>query len=220
MDRQKHDVTRTRLGRRLRGTTGAGHLRRRARGLLGLAALAGFLAWAPAHASASCTGLLGETSSQGLVKLQDASPQPLCQYRGRVLLVVNTASFCGFTKQYEGLEALHAKYKDRGLVVLGFPSNDFGQQEPGSSKEIADFCRLTYGVKFPMFGKVSIAPPKTHPFYEALAKATGERPQWNFHKYLIDRSGNKVQSFGTSVKPESKELVSAIERLLAAPPPQ
>ncbi|MEY3200536.1 MAG: hypothetical protein RIR70_86, partial [Pseudomonadota bacterium] len=169
------------------------HLRRGHCGLYGFAALASLLAWAPAHAS--CPPLLGPTSSQGLVRLQDSSPQNLCQYSGRVLLVVNTASKCGFTRQYEGLEALHAKYESRGLTVLGFPSNDFGQQEPGSAKEIADFCRLTYGVKFPMFGKVSIASPNTQPFYEALIRTTGKRPQWNFHKYLIDRSGNRVLSF-------------------------
>ena len=191
---------------------GARLLRRGACGLFGFAALAGLVAWAPAHAS--CPGLLGAQSSAGLVRLQDASPQSLCQYSGRVVLVVNTASKCGFTKQYEGLEALHEKYKDRGLVVLGFPSNDFGGQEPGTEKEIADFCRLTYGVKFPMMGKVSIDPPNTHPFYQSLIRATGERPKWNFHKYLIDRSGNRVLSFSTWVKPESPELVGAIERLL------
>ena len=192
---------------------GAGKLRRGAGRLFGLAAVAGFLAWAPAHAS--CPPLLGEKSSQGLVRLQDASPQNLCQYSGRVLLVVNTASKCGFTKQYGGLEALHAKYEARGLTVLGFPSNDFGQQEPGSTKEIADFCRLTYGVKFPMFGKVSIAPPATQPFYEALIRTTGKRPQWNFHKYLIDRSGKRVLSFDSQVSPDSPELVLAIEKFLA-----
>ena len=191
---------------------GACNLRGWHRRLYGLAALACFLAWAPAHAG--CAPLLGEKSSQGLVRLQDSSPQSLCQYSGRVLLVVNTASKCGFTTQYDGLEALHAKYQARGLTVLGFPSNDFGQQEPGSSKEIADFCRLTYGVKFPMFGKVSISPPNTQAFYEALIRTTGKRPQWNFHKYLIDRSGNRVLSFDSQAKPDSPEMVRAIEAFL------
>jgi glutathione peroxidase len=149
-------------------------------------------------------------------KLQDNTVQSMCQYEGKVVLVVNTASKCGFTPQYDGLEALFDKYKDKGLVVVGFPSNDFGGQEPGTNKEIADFCRLTYGVKFPMFGKTSVVQGKANPFYEALAKATGQRPEWNFHKYLIDRSGTRVQSFTSRVSPESPELKGAVERLLAA----
>lgn len=151
-------------------------------------------------------------------RLQDEVPQSLCQYRGKVLLVVNTASYCGFTGQYDGLEKLYAKYKDRGLVVLGFPSNDFGDQEPGSNKEIADFCRLTYGVRFPMMAKTDVAAPKTHAFYKQLIAATDTRPKWNFHKYLIDRSGTRVESFSTLTKPESRSLVTAIEKLLAEKP--
>ena len=147
-------------------------------------------------------------------RLQDEAPQKLCQYAGKVLLVVNTASYCGFTGQYEGLEALHAKYQARGLVVLGFPSNDFGQQEPGSSKEIADFCFNTYGVKFPMFSKSVVRGPQANPLYTALAKATGQSPGWNFHKYLIDRSGKVVASFASKVEPNSPNLVAAIEKAL------
>ena len=147
-------------------------------------------------------------------RLQDESPQNLCQYAGKAVLVVNTASYCGFTNQYEGLEALYAKYAKRGLVVLGFPSNDFGKQEPGSSKEIADFCFNTYGVKFPMFSKTVVSGPGKNAFYAALEKATGTAPKWNFHKYLIDPSGKVVASFASDVAPQSPQLVSALERVL------
>jgi glutathione peroxidase len=151
---------------------------------------------------------------QQFKRLQDESPQALCQYAGKVVLVVNTASFCGFTGQYEGLEALYARYQARGLVVLGFPSNDFGQQEPGSGKEIADFCFNTYGVKFPMFSKTVVVGTGRSPLYAALAKASGEAPQWNFHKYLVDRQGRVAGSFASSVKPDDKRLLAAIERAL------
>lgn len=160
----------------------------------------------------ACSKLLNHS----FLKLQDNTPLSLCQYEGKVLLVVNTASKCGYTPQYDGLESLFDQYKDKGLMVVGFPSNDFGGQEPGTNKEIADFCRLTYGVKFPMFGKTSVVQGTANPFYEALAKATGQRPEWNFHKYLIDRSGTRVQSFPSRVSPESPELKNAVERLLAA----
>lgn len=140
-------------------------------------------------------------------------------YGGRVLLVVNTASKCGFTPQYEGLEALHAKYGERGFAVLGFPSNDFMGQEPGSEEEIQEFCTLTYGVKFPMFEKVQVRGSGATPLYRDLAAATGEQPGWNFHKYLIDRSGKVVASFGSRTKPEDPKLVAEIERLLAEPAP-
>jgi glutathione peroxidase len=165
-------------------------------------------------AHAACAPLLNHTFQQ----LQDKSPQPLCQYQGKVVLVVNTASYCGFTRQYDGLEKLYANLKAKGLVVVGFPSNNFGNQEPGSEKEIADFCRLTYGVQFPMMSKTEVVGGKAHPFFQELAKTTGDRPQWNFHKYLIDRSGRKVASFSSRVEPNSPELTSAIERLLAEQP--
>jgi glutathione peroxidase len=152
-------------------------------------------------------------------RLQDEAPQALCQYAGRVALVVNTASYCGFTNQYEGLEALYARYQARGLVVLGFPSNDFGRQEPGSAKEIADFCFNTYGVKFPMFSKTVVVGAGRSPLYAALARASGETPQWNFHKYLVDRQGRVAGSFASSVTPSDKNLLAAIERALQAPPP-
>ena len=137
--------------------------------------------------------------------------QPLCEYAGKVVLVVNTASECGYTPQYDGLEALYRKYGKRGLVVLGFPMNDFGGQEPGSNKEISTFCVNQYAIDFPMFAKTDL---KTNPLYAELIKASGEAPSWNFHKYLVDRKGARVQSFGTRVDPNDPKLVAAIERLL------
>ena len=139
------------------------------------------------------------------------TPQSLCDYAGKVVLVVNTASECGYTPQYEGLEALYRKYRDRGLVVLGFPSNDFGGQEPGSNKEIAAFCVNQYAIDFPMFAKTEL---RKNPFFADLVKATGTAPRWNFHKYLIDRSGTNVMSFDTRVAPNDPKLVAAIESLL------
>ncbi len=131
---------------------------------------------------------------------------------------MNTASYCGYTKQYEGLEALYRKYKDRGLVVIGFPSNDFGAQEPGTNKEIAEFCRTTYGVEFPMFEKTSVARLDAQPLYATLVKATGQAPQWNFHKYVVDRSGTRIASFASAVEPTQRDFVASIERLLAEKP--
>jgi glutathione peroxidase len=138
-------------------------------------------------------------------------PQSLCEYAGKVLLVVNTASQCGYTPQYEGLEALYRKYRARGLVVLGFPSNDFGAQEPGSNGEIAAFCVNQYAIDFPMFAKTTL---KSNALYADLAKASGAAPRWNFHKYLVDRSGRQVQSFDTRVEPSDPRLIAALEKLL------
>lgn len=139
----------------------------------------------------------------------------LCErYLGKVVLVVNTASKCGFTCQYEGLESLYDSYRERGLVVLGFPSNDFAGQEPGSEDQIAEFCRSTYGVRFPMFEKTRAAKANADPLYRTLAELAGEYPGWNFHKYLLDREGRLVKSFSTRVEPTSKEIVTAIEALL------
>jgi glutathione peroxidase len=162
-------------------------------------------------ASAACPEILNFSFN----RLQDEAPQNLCQYTGKVVLVVNTASYCGFTKQYEGLEALYAKYKDQGLVVLGFPSNDFGQQEPGTSKEIADFCYNTYGVKFPMFSKSSVSGADINPLHAALVKATGVTPKWNFYKYLIDRKGNIVNNYPSKVTPEDESFLTDIRKSLA-----
>jgi len=159
---------------------------------------------------AACPPVLQHT----FPRLQDDSPQNLCQYEGKAVLVVNTASYCGFTGQYQGLEALHARYEKKGLVVLGFPSNDFGKQEPGSSKEIADFCFNTYGVKFPMFSKTVVSGNGKNALYATLEKATGKAPRWNFHKYLIDRSGKVVASFPSEVEPSDAKLVAAVQRAL------
>lgn len=160
---------------------------------------------------ASCSGLL----QQSFLRLQDEKPQSLCQYSGKVVVVVNTASFCGFTSQYEGLEALHAKYKDKGLVVLGFPSNDFAQ-ETGSNKEIADFCANTFGVKFPMFAKSSVAGKDANPLFKQLAAKTGTAPSWNFYKYVIGRDGQSVASFNSLTAPGSRSFVKEIEKQLAS----
>jgi len=150
--------------------------------------------------------------------LAGKDPVNLAQrYHGRVLLVVNTASKCGFTPQYEGLEALQKSYSARGLSVLGFPSNDFKGQEPGDEKDIQEFCTLTYGVKFPMFEKVHVVGDQATPLYKGLTAATGVAPGWNFHNYLIGRDGTVIAQFPSRVKPDDKELVAAIERALAAP---
>ena len=182
--------------------------------VLRLGLLLAVLVGAPAYAAgpAECPEILRHQ----FPRLQDDAPQNLCQYSGKVLLVVNTASYCGFTGQYEGLEVLHARYQARGLVVLGFPSNDFGGQEPGNAKQIADFCFNTYGVRFPMLGKTEVVGPGRNAFYAALAKASGATPGWNFHKYLIDRKGRVVASFASEVEPTQPRLVSAVEAALAA----
>lgn len=164
--------------------------------------------------AASCPALLRHSFN----RLQDDSAQSLCQFRGKVILVVNTASRCGFTKQFDALEAMYARYKDRGLMVIGFPSSDFNQ-ELETNKEIAEFCRTTYGVKFPLFQKDVGGSLTVNPFYVELAKATGQVPKWNFHKYVVDRDGKAVASFRSAVTPDSRELTALIERLLAAPAP-
>ncbi len=166
---------------------------------------------APAAQPANCPALLQQTFK----RLQDDAPQNLCQYAGKVVLVVNTASYCGYTHQYEGLEQLYAKYSAQGLVVLGFPSNDFGKQEPGSAKEIADFCYNTYGVKFPMFAKTSVKGADANALHASLIKATGKEPAWNFTKYLVDRSGKVIEYFPSKVEPTDKQLVGKIEKALA-----
>lgn len=172
------------------------------------------LAATPASpAPAGCPSLL----QQDFLRLQDEKPQSLCQYSGKVVVVVNTASFCGFTGQYKGLEALHAKYKDQGLVVLGFPSNDFSQ-ETGSNKDIADFCENTFGVKFPMFTKTSVTGKDANPLFKQLAAKTGTTPRWNFYKYVIARDGTSVTSFNSMADPASGALLKEIEKQLAAKP--
>jgi len=178
--------------------------------LQGAPAMAQSPAAAPAPAAANCPAVLKQTFN----RLQDDAPQNLCQYAGKVVMVVNTASYCGYTSQYEGLEKLYAKYSAKGLVVLGFPSNDFGKQEPGSSKEIADFCYNTYGVKFPMFAKTSVAGPQANALHASLIKATGKEPKWNFTKYLIDRNGKVIAHFPSKVTPDDPQLVGKLEQAL------
>jgi glutathione peroxidase len=164
-------------------------------------------------ADAACDGLLDFRMST----LQ-GKPANLCDFRGKVVLVVNTASYCGYTPQYKGLEALYEDYRAKGLVVVGFPSNDFGAQEPGSNQEVADFCERTYKVTFPMMEKVSVAEGHPHPFYARLARETGAPPKWNFHKYLIDRDGKTVRSFPSAVEPDAPELLKTVEQMLAQKP--
>ena len=153
-----------------------------------------------------------------MLRLQDEVPQSLCQYSGKVLLVVNTASFCGFTGQYEGLEALHQRFQARGLVVLGFPSNDFAQ-ESGDNQQIAAFCSNTFGVKFPMFTKTGVKGDAASPLYRQLAQQTGKAPQWNFYKYLVGRDGRVLQSYSSMTGPDNAGLVRAVEQALAQPVP-
>jgi glutathione peroxidase len=147
-------------------------------------------------------------ASDEVVNLADA-------YSGKVILVVNTASKCGNTPQYDGLENLYEEYQDQGLVVLGFPSNDFFGQEPGTEEEIQEFCRLTYGVRFPMFEKVTVKEGEAHPFFDELAAAAGTYPTWNFHKYLIGRDGRLIAEFSPRTKPDDDKLVSSIKGALA-----
>ena len=178
-----------------------------------------FLLWllllAPCAASARCPALLDRT----FPRLQDEKPQDLCQYAGKVVVVVNTASFCGFTTQYKDLEALNRRYGPRGLVVLGFPSNDFGRQEPGSNQEIAEFCENTFGVQFPMFVKSRVtasAGDQVNPLFADLRERTGVSPKWNFHKYIIARDGATVRSYGPTTRPQDPAFLQSIEQLLKA----
>lgn len=138
---------------------------------------------------------------------------PLSSFAGKVLLLVNTASECGFTPQYKGLEALHEKYASRGFAVLGFPSNDFGGQEPGNAEQIENFCTTKFGVTFPMFEKVTVKGANATPLYALLSESLGA-PKWNFHKYLIDKQGRPVEAWQSSVEPLSSEIASAVEREL------
>lgn len=161
-------------------------------------------------------GAMSKSIHELTMKRLDGTPVSLKDYEGTVLLVVNTASECGYTPQYEGLEALHEKYASRGFAVLGFPSNDFGGQEPGSSTEIATFCRTKYGIKFPMFEKVVTTGPKQSELYGILSSSFGA-PKWNFHKYLVDKHGVPVKAWPSATTPDSAELADAIEELLGAP---
>lgn len=175
-----------------------------------IAATACFMA--AAASAAACPPLLDH-------RMQTIKGQAtdLCQYAGKVVLVVNTASYCGFTGQYEGLEALHQKYRERGLVVLGVPANDFGAQEPGSDAQVADFCERTYKVRFPMLAKNVVTGADAAPLYRGLAAATGQVPRWNFHKYLLGRDGKVVANFPSAVAPLDARVTAALEKALATP---
>jgi glutathione peroxidase len=172
-----------------------------------------FFALSSSFAHAACSGPM----NYKLTTLQ-GQPADLCEYHGKVVMVVNTASYCGFTPQYKALEAIYEKYKAQGFVVLGFPANDFGGQEPGSNAEVADFCERTYKVKFPMFSKSSVVKGGDNPIIAELAAKTGHWPEWNFHKYLIDRSGKAVISYSSRENPAAPEVTSQIEKLLKAEP--
>jgi glutathione peroxidase len=184
----------------------------RAARLAAAGALAGLLCGASA---ASEDSVLDHT-----LKRIDGSSQDLADYRGQVLLLVNVASKCGLTPQYEGLESLYERYRARGFAVLGFPSNDFAGQEPGSDAEIASFCRSTYGVAFPMFSKISVKGADQHPLYRELTglpAPLGGEVQWNFQKYLVNRRGQVVARFDPRTAPEDPALVARLEALLAEP---
>ena len=167
------------------------------------------LLFAALPAAAACPPLLDHRMATLKGEATD-----LCQYAGKVVLVVNTASYCGYTGQYEGLEALYQRYRERGLVVLGVPSNDFGAQEPGSNEQVADFCERTYKVRFPMLEKSAVSGPQAAPLYQGLAAKTGQAPRWNFHKYLLDRDGQAAGSFPSAVTPADPRLVAAVEKAL------
>lgn len=160
-----------------------------------------------------------ETTVQSLydltVKNLMGKDAPLSEYKGKVALVVNTASECGYTPQYEGLEKLYEELSAKGVVVLGFPSNDFGGQEPGTPEQIQTFCKTKYGVKFPMFEKVSTKGGAIHPVYKFLTAQHGA-PKWNFHKYLVGKDGKVIAAFPSAVAPDSAELRGAIDKALAA----
>ncbi|MEQ8349651.1 MAG: glutathione peroxidase [Sneathiellaceae bacterium] len=148
----------------------------------------------------------------------EGQPLSLAQYRGQAILVVNTASLCGFTPQYAGLQQLWERYRDRGLVVLGIPSNQFGGQEPGAAGEIKQFCEVNFGIDFPMTEKLQVSGPKAHPFYHWVAAqlGAGAVPRWNFHKILVAPDGHAVAAFPSTTGPQDAELVAAVERALPA----
>jgi glutathione peroxidase len=170
--------------------------------------LASLLLCVVSAAAADCPSLLNHQ-----YKTLQGGAVDLCQYADRPILVVNTASKCGFTPQFEKLEAMYRKYKDRGLLVVGFPSNDF-RQELASNKEIGEFCLLTYNVEFPMVEKSSVTGAAADPLYKQLYEATGQPPKWNFHKYLIAPGGRQVYSFATPVEPDSPEIMGKLTPLL------
>ena len=182
---------------------------------ISLISLAGLLLVAAASVAGNSTLL-----DRDYRPLAGKSPVSLAKaYGGDVVLVVNTASKCGYTPQFEALEGLHKKYSSQGFAVLGFPSGDFKSQEYDDEKQIREFCTLTYGVKFPMFEKVHVVGENATPLYKDLTKASGEAPKWNFHKYLLGRDGRLIASWGSKTTPDDRQIVEAIERALQAPRP-
>ena len=188
-----------------------------------LIAVLAMLLWSPLVGLANPASTAAENTNMTCPETLNFKLRPLggdelvnlCeQYKGKVIMIVNTASKCGYTPQYDGLEALYRKYKDQGFVILGFPSNDFGGQEPGTEKQIKTFCRLTYGVEFPMFEKTRAAKRGADPIYQTLGRISGEFPQWNFHKYIIDRNGKLAASFQSAILPQSDAVVNKITELL------
>lgn len=170
---------------------------------------AAFLPMTAPAAPSACPDLL----KHDFKRLPAGQSENLCQYQGKVILVVNTASRCGFTPQFDGLQKLYQQYKGKGLVVLGFPSNDFNQ-EPGKGGQITTFCKLNYGVDFPMYEKTSVKGAEANAFYKELAKASGSEPRWNFHKYLITRDAQTVIPLESRVEPDSREVRTKIEAML------
>ena len=146
----------------------------------------------------------------------DGGTLDLAQFKGKTILLVNTASYCGFTKQYDGLQKLWEDKRAAGLVVLGVPSNDFGAQEPGSKEKIKEFCQVNFAIDFPMSDKLVVRGPSAHPLYQWLAGETGATPKWNFYKFLIDGAGRPVTYFSSMTAPQSKRLINAIDASLAA----
>jgi glutathione peroxidase len=165
---------------------------------------------------ASTSDVSNKAYGYSFTSLRGQEPLPLSSFRGKVLLIVNTASKCGFTPQYAQLEKLYEKYKDRGLVILGVPANDFGSQEPGTESEIADFCQINYGVTFPMTAKEVVSGKSAHPFYLWARQQLGfgTAPKWNFHKYLINRKGELIDYFYSTTSPEAGRLIKAVEKAL------
>lgn len=181
-----------------------------------LITLVGSISFSPLVFSADKSNQICGQQEQYIVR-QLASEQEdnICDvYKGQVVLIVNTASRCTYTDQYDELEKLYAEYKERGLVVIGFPSNDFGNQEPGNEQKIKNFCRLTYGVKFPMYTKTRVKGKDADPLYKKLSEVSGQTPQWNFHKYLINRDGVLIGSYRSSVSPYNSKIIQNIEQQL------
>lgn len=191
--------------------------------LLAIGGLLGVMGMTGMRPNAASVQDTAKTAYDFTFETLDGRPMPLSQFKGKALLIVNTASQCGFTPQYKGLEALYEQYKDKGLVVIGVPSNDFGGQEPGSAEEIKQFCKLNYGVTFPMTGKVHVKGKDAHPFYAWAYKVLGfgTGPKWNFHKYLVDAQGELVDYFNSTTAPDAKRLVAAVQKQLpVAPEPE